>query len=406
MRVNRLFSLFTSFAFASGATFAITVNEYRENSHPSVIIMVLLGLIVVHSLMHLRLPINREILLNVGFLGFACLSLTWTNNFKAAAIWFPVLVNFTLVLILFSALAAYDDLRMLLAGIFAGFLAGAALYTLTSGFPFTYPEDFSYNAIAGMYVFGLFITLVFGTYIRSTALALSVGVVLLALIAATTSIKSNFGVALGIIGAGVLYFRVSTRELVKGVVLLSIFAAGLMYVVSSNPALTDRVQNGLARVSTGFAVLTNREDDSIGLGTREEWQREGLRGWSVNPVFGHGVEGFLADFGITSHSTPIDLLYNWGLIGFSLFYGILASITWRLMTARNARWRGVRARIAAFLISYSFMSLSGNLYYEPFLAIFVALSVGLIVRSEGLAERGSDWTAHPVGKAFDPLAKN
>src|SRR5450631_2285881 len=405
MRVNRFFSLFISFAIASGATFAVTVNEYRENSHPSVITGVLLALIVVHSLIHLRLPINREILLNVGFLGFACLSLTWTNYLKAALIWFPVLVNFTLILILFSALAAYDDLRMLLAGIFAGFLAGAALYTLTSGFPFTYPEDFSYNSIAGMYVFGLFITLVYGTYIRSTALALSVGVVLLALIAATTSIKSNFGVALGIIGAGLLYFKVSTKELVKGVVLLSVFATGLAYVVSSNPALTDRVQNGFARVSTGLAVLTNREDDSVGRGTRREWQREGLRGWVVNPVFGHGVEGFRSDFGITSHATPIDLLYNWGLIGFSLFYGILASLAWRLMTARNTRWRGVRARIAAFVIAYSFMSLSGNLYYEPFLAIFVALSAGLIVRSEGSAERGSDRSAHSAGKGLDPLVR-
>lgn len=405
MRVNRFFSLLSSFAFASGATFAVMVNEYTENSHPGGITMGLLALILIHALMHLRIRLNREILLNIGFLGFALLSLTWTNNLKAALIWFPGLLNFTLVLILFNALAAYDDISMLLAGIFAGFLAGATLYTVTSGFPFTYPEDFSYNSIAGMYVFGLFVTLVFGTHIRSTLLAVSLGVVLLALIAATTSIKSNLGVALGIIGAGVLYFKVSTKGLVKSVILLALFAGGLAYVVASNPALTDRVQHGFARVSTGFAVLTNREDDSVGLGNRREWQREGLRGWLVNPIFGHGVEGFRSDFGITSHCTPIDILYNWGLIGFSLFYGILASIGWRLLRARSTRWRGVRARITAFLIAYSFMSLSGNLYYEPPLAIFLALSVGLLVRSEVLEASGSDWTAHPVGEAFGPAAK-
>jgi O-Antigen ligase len=405
MRVNRAFSLLSSFVFASVATFEVTVNEYGEGSHPTGITVVLLAIILIHALIHLRMRVTREILLSIGFLSYELLSLSWTNNMKAAMITFPVLVNFTLVLILFSSLAAYDDVRMLLGGVFSGLLAGAALYTLTSGFPFTFPEDFSYNTIAGMYVFGLFITVIFGAYIRSTVLALSVGVVLMLLIAATTSIKSNLGVALGIIGAGVLYFKASAKDLVKGLVLLAILGSGLAYVVNSNPALTDRVQNGFARVSTGLAVLTNREDDSVGLGTRQEWKREGLRGWSANPVFGHGVEGFRSEFGITSHSTPVDLLYNWGLIGFSLFYGMLGSIAWRLHRARGARWRGVRARMAAFLITYSFMSLSGNLYYEPFLAIFVALSSVLLVRLGALAESGHDSASAADHRAYGPVAK-
>jgi len=405
MRVNRAFGLFSSFAFASIATFEVTVNEYGEGSHPTAITVVLLAILLIHGLIHLRFRITREILLSIGFLSYELLSLSWTVNMKAAMITFPVLVNFTLVLILFSSLAAYDDVGMLLAGIFAGVLAGAALYTLTSGFPFTFPDDFSYNTIAGMYVFGLFITVVFGAYIRSTVLTLSVGVVLMLLIAATTSIKSNLGVALGIVGAGVLYFKASAKDLVKGMLLLAILGAGLAYVITSNPALTDRVQNGFGRVSTGLAVLTNREGDSVGLGTRQEWKREGLKGWSVNPIFGHGVEGFRSEFGITSHSTPVDLLYNWGLIGFSLFYGMLASIAWRLHTASGARWRGVRARMAAFLISYLFMSLSGNLYYEPFLAIFVALSSVLLVRLGAVTESGPDSTAAADDRAYEPVTK-
>jgi hypothetical protein len=405
VRANRAFSLLSSFAFAFVATFEVAVNEYGEGSHPTTFTMVLLVIILTHALMHLRVWLNREVLLSVGFLIYELLSLSWTNDFRAATITIPVLVNFTLVLILFSSLAAYDDLRMLLAGIFSGLMAGAVLYTMTSGFPFTYPVDFSYNTIAGMYVFGLFITVVFGAFIRSTVLAFSVGAVLLLLIAATTSIKSNLGVALGLIGAGLLYFKVSMRDFVRGAILLAVFGAGIAYVVTSNSALTDRVQSGVGRVSTGLAVLTNREGDSVGLGTRQEWKREGLRGWLVNPVFGHGVEGFRSDFGITSHSTPIDLLYNWGLIGFSLFYGMLASIAWRLRRARGARWRGVRARVAAFLIAYTFMSLSGNLYYAPFLGIFLALSSVLLVRLDAVAEAGSTWTAHLDGKAFRPVAR-
>jgi hypothetical protein len=209
------------------------------------------------------------------------------------------------------------------------------------------------------------------------------------------------------LGAGMLYFKLSMKEFVWGVILLSIFGAGLVYYVSSNPDLTDRVQNGFARVSTGVNVLTNREEDSgrVGLETRQGWQREGLKGWYVNPVFGHGVEGFRAEFGITSHSTPIDLLYNAGLIGFGLFYAMLASIAWRLLRAHGARWRGVRGRIAVFLFAYTFISLSGLIYYEQFLAIFIGVSAGLLVRLENAEETGADWTALPIGAAVGSAAK-
>lgn len=94
------------------------------------------------------------------------------------------------------------------------------------------------------------------------------------------------------------------------------------------------------------------------------------------------MEAFRADFSTTSHSTPIDLLYNYGLIGFGLFYGMFASIAWRLLKARNVQFRGVRARIAACLIAYVFISLSGTIYYEPFVAMFIATSSAVLMRLE------------------------
>jgi len=384
MRVNRAFTLLCSFTLAFGATFAVVVSASGDVSHPTRITAALLGIIILHAIGYQRLWFSREVFLSIGLLGYEVLSLSWTDYIKVATATMPAMVNFTLSLILFSALAAYHNVRALLAGMFAGFIAAAILYTLTSGFPFSYPEDFSYNTIASMYLIGLFITLTFGAYIRSTVLPASVGAVLLVLIAATTSIKTNLGIGLGVIGAGLLYFKLSTRGLLKTVAVVAVIGGGIAYGISENPALTERLQTGLARVSTGFAVLTNRESDAgnIGLGNRQGWKREGLKGWIANPVFGNGVEGFRADFGITSHSTPIDLLYNSGLIGFALFYAIFASIAWRLVTARNAKRRNIRARIAMVLIAYTFISLSGIVYYDQFLSIFVALSAGLMVRLE------------------------
>jgi O-antigen ligase len=407
MRINRLFRLLLSFALASGTTLAIVVNAYGDASHPTRITQVLLGVLVVHAFTSNRFWFSREVLLGIAFLGYSLLSLAWTDYLRIAFVTLPAMLNSLLVLIIFAALAAYHDIRALLAGMFVGFMAGACLYTLTSGFPFTYPEDFSYNTIASMYLFGLFITLVFGAFIRSTVLPVAVGVVLLALIAATTSIKSNLGIALGMIGAGILYFRLSMRGLVKGAIVVAIFGAAIAYGIYRNPALTERVQSGFSRVSTGLAVLTNRESDTggIGLQTRQGWQREGVRGWLATPVFGHGVEGFRADFGITSHSTPIDLLYNAGLIGFGLFYAMLGSIAWRLLQARDRRRRSLRARIAVFLITYSFISLSGIIYYDQFLPIYLAVSAGLLVRLEEYDEVSANRRVRAAGKDLELAAR-
>jgi hypothetical protein len=390
MQLNRIAGLFGSFVVATVATFAVTANEYLDLSHPTRITMALLAVVLIHCLRYLRLWLSREVLLNLGFLGYALLSLLWTTHIKYAMFTVPALVNFTLTLIIFSAFAALYDPRALLAGILAGFLAAAAYYSLKTGYPLHYPDDFSYNSIAVMYLFGFFATLVFGAYFRMTVLPLALAVILLALIASTTSIKTNLGVILGIAGSGILYFRFSMKHALRNFVIVALLASAVIYGVMSNQELTDRVEHGFERVSRGFAVLTNREGDSggIGLGTRQGWKNEGLKGWYSNPVFGYGVEAFRADFGITSHSTPIDLLYNSGLIGFGLFYSMLASIAWRLLRARDRNTRSVRARVTTILIAYGFISISGLVYYAPLLAIFVAVSSGLIMRLEQAADRG------------------
>ena len=398
MRPNLAAGLFGTFCLAAASTFAVLVTRYEDASHPTRIIAVLLVLIAIHSMRHLRLWLSREVLLNLAFLSYSLLTLLWTENFKAAVETLPAFITFSLVLILFSSLAAFHDSRALLCGVFAGFLAAAGLYSLTSGFPLTYPEDFSYNTIAGMYLFGIFITLACGAYFRKTILPIGLAVVLLALLAATTSIKTNLGVSLGIVGSSILYFKFSLNHFLRNTFVVAAIGSAVVYGVMSNQVLTDRVQGGFDRISTGVAVLTNREGDSggIGLGVREQWKNEGLKGWADNPVFGYGIEGFRSDFGITSHSTPVDLLYNSGLIGCTLFYGILASIAWRLLTARDTGQRNLRARMAIFVIAYSFMSLSGNIYYESLLAIFVGVSSGIMLRLEQTAAAAPKRAAQPA----------
>jgi O-antigen ligase len=163
-----------------------------------------------------------------------------------------------------------------------------------------------------------------------------------------------------------------------------VFVGVIAYAVISTPDLTDRVQAGYARVSMGADVLVAREDKTggAGLGNRQTWTKRGIEGWMTNPVFGEGVESFRGDFHYTSHSTVVDLLYNTGLIGFVLFYASLASVAVRLFQHQDPHARSPRALIFAALTCYGFISLSGTMYYDVFLAAAMAISAGLLTRPD------------------------
>ena len=107
------------------------------------------------SLMHLvrfgSAVLARETLIYVSFLGYMLLELLWTEDRTLALNTIVPATTFVIVMILFASLAVFHDLKAVPTGRVTGLLAGAALYWVMSGFPFRYPDEFSYNAIAGIY---------------------------------------------------------------------------------------------------------------------------------------------------------------------------------------------------------------------------------------------------------------
>jgi hypothetical protein len=170
----------------------------------------------------------------------------------------------------------------------------------------------------------------------------------------------------------------------RNLILLIIFAAAIVYVVSSDTGLLEQVQAGLDRVSRGVEILKQREDleGHTSFGERADWEARGIKGWAMSPLFGNGVEAFRTDYGITSHSTPIDLLYNFGVVGFVLFYSIFASMLLRLTTLRSKRLGSLPALIFAGIVCYVFITLSGTMHYNAFLAVFISVCVALLQRIE------------------------
>lgn len=374
--LTRLYTLILS-ALATiepmmAATFE-TFNPVRQGAFLTLLIFMML-------LSRPWLLLTRELGLYTAFTAYMFVTLIWAPSATIGMNTLLPAVDFILLLLLFGSLVAFHDLKGVVMGALGGFLLGALLYTRFTGFPFRYPPEFPYNAIAGMYLIGLFMTLVFAWYTRWRIIPLLIALVVMVLIAATTSIKTNLGIALGAGAAALFYSRSFLRIFWRNFLLLSIVGSALIFAIISNEAVLERVQFGLDRVSRGVQVLQRREDAArdTSYGDRADWKNQGIKGWARSPLFGNGVEAFRTDVGITSHSTPIDLLYNTGVIGLAAFYGIFMSIALRLWQARRSDFGSLPPLIVAGLVCYAFITLSGTMHYSSFMAIFFAVSGGLL----------------------------
>ncbi len=383
-RLQRALTWLYTFVLTALAVIEPMVAAISEKYNPVRRGAVLLLLVLLHLLARPWLLITRELLLYIAFTAYMWISLIWAPSIEDGMNTLFPAVDFLLLSLLYGSLVAFHNLRAVLTGAFAGFLLGAAAYTRSTGFPFHYPDELSYNAIAGMYLMGLFITLVYGWYTRSRLLSVLVSMVILVHIAATTSIKTNLGIVLGAGAAALVYLGNFLRLLRRNLILLGIFAATIAYAVSVNTDLFDQVQNGLDRISRGVEILERREDleGHTSFGERADWEARGIKGWLRSPLFGNGVEAFRTDYGITSHSTPIDLLYNFGVVGLILFYAMFASIILRLMLPHDKSRGNLSALIFAGVVCYAFITLSGTMHYNAFLAVFFGTSVALLRRTE------------------------
>jgi hypothetical protein len=378
--VSRVAARLCTFFLAAVAGMTLTFSAYMEAFRTTRTLAVFVVLIALHLLWHRRFIWRREFALYLAFLIYMFITLLWTHDVELAMNTLVPALTFLLVMIFFGSLISFHYVPAALFGIMFGFALGAANYTITRGFPFHYPEEFSYNSIAGMYLFGLFAALMCSCFKRSHFVLPGFAVVIMLHIVATTSIKTNLGIALGLVAAGIMYFRHFGRILRRRILILAVIAVGLGIAVLSNRFVVDAISKGAQRVSIGVKVLEKRGDVAgySGFGDRDYWRVMGIEGWKVNPVFGYGTEAFRDDYGITSHSTPIDVMYNFGIIGLVLFYGIFASLLWRLLQLEGEKVSSQRALILAGIVCYVFVSLSGTLHYNDFLAAFAGISVSLL----------------------------
>lgn len=372
-----------SFAMSAALVFLIAIESYVLDFNSARVGLALLGLLALHVIRFGQVIVMRETVIYAVFLAYMLVQLAWTQDRLLAMNTIVPAANFVLVLVIGGSLAVLHDLKAVVAGALSGFLVGAAGYTVISGFPLRYPDDFSYNAIAFTYLYGFILALLWGAISGRKFAAPTLSVIVMAHIVATTSIKTNLGILLGALVAGLLHVGQVTKLLWRNALLIFVLIAAIAVAVASDERVLAQVSRGATRISLGVEILRARENlpGYSSFERRANWQREGFRGWVENPVFGHGVESFRARHGITSHSSHVDLLYNSGLVGIALFYGIFVSLLMRLYRARHGGMREARVVILAASTCFLFISFSGTIQYLLPLAAFLALAVGILRRA-------------------------
>lgn len=370
-------------AIAALTAFALVLETFDLSFNSARLAVVLVALMALHLVMVPRLVFVREAGIYGCFLAYMVLQLLWTRDATLALNTLVPAANFVLVLVLFASLAELRGLRETLAGAVAGFVGGAILYFLASGFPLRYPPDFSYNAVAGMYLFGLVVSLLLATLGPSRGVALAVAALAAMLVVATTSIKTNVGILLGALAASLLHLRQISGLLRRHAVLVIAAVCVLVIAVSSNDVARAAILRGTDRVALGIEILRARENRAgySAFERREAWQRAGIAGWIENPVFGDGVEAFRKRYGYTSHASHVDILYNSGAIGIALFYGIFVSLFMRLYKARSRGFEEARVVVLGATVCYLFMSFAGNVHHLSTLAAFIALGAAILRRA-------------------------
>jgi len=382
--LRRIDASVTAGAFAGIVSYVMVLNAaFYEAVTASHVLVTVVPVLMLYMLICPRVLFPLEAKLYAAFFIYGCISTLWAPDLLLAMNSLEPMLNFLLLLILFSSLVSEYPPRAVITGALLGFLAGGLTFTAVIGFPFYVPPGFSYNGVAVMYLYGVFLAVTLGATSAHQLLPLLMALLAMLHVAATTSIKTNFGVLLGAGVAALFHLRDFGALIRRHAFLLVAVIAALTYWVVSTPSMIERLKYGMLRMSVGIQVLQAREDVDgyVGFGERIDWARDAYNQFLQNPLFGEGVEAFRFTHGITSHSTVVDLAYNMGALGIVLFYAVFASVLWRTRAPALRQHRPLRAVVIATVVCYLFVSLSGTFFYNTFTAASLGICVAMLRRA-------------------------
>ena len=155
-----------------------------------------------------------------------------------------------------------------------------------------------------------------------------------------------------------------TRKILAGIVVFIIYLVVKPNFTGENFAVFDRFTGMYDTLSS--SNLSNEDGSTI---QRISLIKDGVRLWSERPLFGWGPGQYRwnnnVDFGYYSHNNFIELLVNFGLLGFSLFYYIHLYIIRELLKLKKMKQRNKEINwLLLMLFSLLIFDITAVTYYN------------------------------------------
>lgn len=173
------------------------------------------------------------------------------------------------------------------------------------------------------------------------------------------------------------------KSIILTIALIYACLYAVQYIEFINIAIGDRFE-GI------YAILLGQESDVSGDDIRLKMIDAGLSGWVDSPLIGHGVDSFkYLNQNVTghlyySHNNFVEILYNFGILGFVLYYGFIARLTYRIIKIPkcNKNITSFRSLAMGLIIVFLIRDIGGISYYStlPQLLLCVSFVIYLLLK--------------------------
>lgn len=266
-------------------------------------------------------------------------------------------------------------------------------WTIIGGYGLVAFYVYSYNGIGGL-LHSLQYTSVDSVLVQKNILAFSMAItalmctykmlylnkrgyffLLILPIVLTLGSGSRRGLITIIVAIGALYIlKNPNKKLVlnTAIAILGVLIAYQFIKRSNLTYLTTRIDS----LFNLFAGNSNASDSDQG---RFNMISTGISMFAKKPIFGYGAGAFkeLAGFGIYSHNNYVELLVNFGIVGFSLYYSVIISCIIKLI--KLIKYKDNYAKLLLVFWIMRLVSDFGNVsYYDRFTYIILAFSMAYV----------------------------
>lgn len=119
--------------------------------------------------------------------------------------------------------------------------------------------------------------------------------------------------------------------------------------------------------------ITNTKYKADSTAERIYFIKQGIAGFTDQPIMGHGVNAFSSYYQTYSHCNYIELLFNGGLVAFVLFYGIHFHLFKNLSNLYDKKLKALCVFLLLYLLLTDFAAVTYYTKYSLYLLIFISV---------------------------------